>query len=205
MINYVELLTVSGVSSWLRKLSKRGLFIIKTLLLSLSKLELSAERKKRINTRWCHYEQLVVCSSVIISDCSRQGHAHLQKKWTYTILPCTLWVKSDFEPEVSAWQVWPRNRTITGSVLVNLYTCLYWVCWLVKVFKQSVHTKSAVSKIWMALARLIFTFWPLGISSLNLAHLFIMLMATKLFSDFLVFAKDLVMAFQSPKTASNYH
>ena len=46
MINNGELLTVSGVSSWLRKLSKRGLFIIKTLLLSLSKSEPSAERKE---------------------------------------------------------------------------------------------------------------------------------------------------------------
>ena len=61
-------------------------------------------------------------------------------------------------------------------------------CLLAWGFYTELYTKSAVSESSIALGRLNLTFLPLGLSPLNLAHLFSMLLATKFASDFLIFA-----------------
>ena len=64
-------------------------------------------------------------------------------------------------------------------------------CSLAYGFYTKLCTKMAVSKSSIALARLNLTFLPLALSLWNLAHLFIMFMATNLASDFLIFAYGL--------------
>ena len=74
----------------------------------------------------------------------------------------------------------------------------HWSCSLV-TFYTKLSTKSAVSESSITLERLNLTFLPLGLSLWNLAHLFIMFMATKIASKFLILPRDLVMVFLSRK------
>ena len=65
---------------------------------------------------------------------------------------------------------------------------------------SKLYTKSAISESSIALGRLNLTFLSLGLSLWNLAHLFIMFMATKLASDFFNFALGLSYAYGLSKS-----
>ena len=71
------------------------------------------------------------------------------------------------------------QRKSWSNVPPKLLACIRFLC-------KVVH-KTAVSESSIAFARLNLTFLPLGLSWWNFAHLFIMFVATKVASDFLIF------------------